>query len=156
MISAIASNGISLWFLKASKTTSIEIIKFLKTLFKLMKITNGFEKSEIGIILDNWRTHRSRKIKDYNKRERVNLYFISAYKSELASIKTNFSRIKSTVIKESKSCELNLKSKEELILPWMYKRKFEKNTYVLYKKLYLPDRTRDSINLWWNVESTYL
>ena len=119
MISAIASNGISLWFLKASKTTSIEKIKFLKTLFKLMKITNGFEKSEIGIILDNWRTHWSRKIKDYEKRERVNLYFISAYKPELASIKTNFSRIKSTEIKESKSCELNLKSKEELILPWM-------------------------------------
>ena len=49
MISAIASNGTSLWYFKVSKTTSIEIIKFLKTLFKLMKITNEIENQKLEL-----------------------------------------------------------------------------------------------------------
>ena len=86
MISAIASNGISLWYLKASKTYSIEIIKFLKKLFKLMKILNGIEKSEIGIILDNWRTHRSRKFEDYEKkRKSKSLFYLSLHTGAISN-----------------------------------------------------------------------
>ena len=48
MISAIESNGTSLLYLKSSKTTSKEIIKFLETLFKLLKVTMGLEKVKLG------------------------------------------------------------------------------------------------------------
>ena len=110
--SAITSDGYSLWYLKSRTTTSREIIRFIESLFKLIKITRGIEKDEIGIILDNCQTHRSKLVQNYAMKSLAILYFIPAYAPELAPIETYFSRIKSAVIRESKSCEINLKTKK--------------------------------------------
>ena len=116
MVSAITSDGFSLWYLKSRTTNSKEIIRFLESLFKFIKITRGIEKYEIGVILDNWQTHRSELVANYVRKESARLYFIPAYAPELAPIETYFSRIKSLVIRESKHYDVNLKTKKGINL----------------------------------------
>ena len=71
MISAIASNGYSISLLKRSTTISKDIIRFLGSLLKFIKITTGIEKHEIGIILDNWPSHRSKIVENYARKSLI-------------------------------------------------------------------------------------
>ena len=100
MISAIFSNGYSISLLKSSATTSKDIIRFLGSLLKFIKITTGIEKHEIGVILDNWPTHRSKIVENYVRKSLIRFYFLPAYAPELAPIETYFSRLKSIVTNE--------------------------------------------------------
>ena len=100
MISAIASNGYSISLLKSSTTTSKDIIRFLGSLLKFIKITTGIEKHEIEVILDNWPTHRSKIVENYARKSLIRFYFLPAYAPELVPIETYFSRLKSIVTKE--------------------------------------------------------
>ena len=99
-ISAITTKGDSISLLKYRTTKSDDIIEFIEVILKLFELKYEIGVDKVGIILDNWKTHRSKNLKTFYLKKSLKLYFIPAYSSELAPIETYFSRLKFIVIKE--------------------------------------------------------
>ena len=83
MISWIATNGMLISMLKHTTTDSYQLIDFLKHM--LAYIDNRYEitPNQVGIVLDNCSTHRSRTFRVYCCEAGVSLYYILAYSPEL-------------------------------------------------------------------------
>ena len=105
------TSGYSFSLLKFRTTTSRDIEAFISALVWFIKLSKGFEGKEIGIILDNCATHRTKIIYELAKKKSIRLFYLPAYTPELAPIETYFSYMKNLTISKAGGDSINLKSK---------------------------------------------
>ena len=113
LISCITIDGLAINLLKHWSSNAKILIKFLKYLFEYLK-EQGIFPYQTGIILYNWAFHRAIWVKDYWRSIGVNLCYLPANWTELASIELYFSRLKESLVKSFAKLQLDLKSESVL------------------------------------------
>ena len=111
-ICAITSNGHIFISWLTSTNKSDNFIDFLNELKQWIKLDLQYKMTNVVIILDNWRVHKSRQtIAALNKMKSIVL-FLPAYTPEYAPIELFFNRLKKLVTRQWRKQVVNLNKTE--------------------------------------------
>ena len=124
----------------------IILISITKTSSGILRLNKRNKKIWNGIILDNCQIYLSKLVQNYAVKILASFYFISTNAIELTYIETYFSRIKSTVIREFKLCEINLTSLKGMDFVSKVLQNIREEIYNYCGKLYSTNKRRIKVN----------
>ena len=99
VISAVTTDGAWINMFKYTTTTKETVIAFIKYILKYLRLKMHLNPWEIGIVLDNWASHRTKLVKEYWAEIGVKMFYLPQYSPELAPIELYFSKLKSDPIR---------------------------------------------------------
>ena len=111
-IFAITSNGYIFISWLTSSNKSDNFINFLVELTQWIKLDLQYEMTNVIIILDNWRAHKSQQTLAALSKMRAIIFFLPAHNPEYAPIELLFNRLKKIVTRQWRKQVINLNSAE--------------------------------------------
>ena len=82
----------------------------MKELISFIKDSEGVEIQRSLVILDNASIHHAKVVKDYMKKEGLNVAYIPQYSPEMAPVEHYFSILKQTVINKARGKNIDWRS----------------------------------------------